>query len=102
MFVPVHRALIIPFDDNITTEDQNGIPFSFKDYFILVVRTGRIQRGIQHGIELDKKRGDIPATFESILQRLNVQTKDWIKKPQHFEKNYRTMFTPKPQRPNCA
>ena len=86
------------FDGNITANDQNGIPFSFKDYFILVATTGRIQRGI----ELDKKRGFIPATFEPILQRLNIQSKNWIRNTQHFEKNYRTVFSRKRQRPNAA
>ena len=83
-----------PFDGNITSSDQNGIPFSFKDYLTLVDTTGRIQR--------DDKRGFIPATFEPILQRLNIQAKDWIKNTQHFEENYRTVFARKRQRPNAA
>lgn len=86
------------FDGNITANEQSGIPFSFKDYLTLVDTTGRIQRGT----EPDKKRGFIPATFEPILQRLNIQAKDWIKNTQHFEKNYRTVFARKRQRPNAA
>ena len=82
------------FDGNITANEQSCIPFSFRDYLILVDTTGRIQR--------DDKRGFIPATFEPILQRLNIQAQDWIKNTQHFEKNYRTVFARKRQRPNAA
>ena len=60
--------------------------------------TSRIKRGTKP----DKKRGFTPATFEPILQRLNIQVKDWIRNMQHFEKNYRTVFVRKRQRGNAV
>lgn len=77
-----------------THRSKNGIPFAFKEYFLLVDTTGRIQR--------DDKRGFIPATFEPIHQRLNIQTDDWLDNTQSFEKNYRFMFGRKRHRSEAA
>ena len=75
---------LAPFDGNISSNPQNGIPFSFKDYLILVDTTGRIIR--------DDKRGFIPNTFEPILKRLNIDTNEWINNTQEFEKIYQRAF----------
>ena len=82
------------FDGNIKSQQQNGIPFAFKDYLLLVDTTGRIQR--------NDKRGFIPATLEPILQRLNIQIDDWINNSQNFEKNYRSRFALNRHRPIAA
>ena len=82
------------FDGNIKSGKQNGIPFGFNDYLLLVDTTGRIQR--------DDKRGFIPATFEPILQRLNIPFDDWIDNTQNFEKNYQSRFSRNPHRQKAA
>ena len=73
------------FDGNITSEIQTGIPFSFKDYLLLVDTTGRIQR--------ERKRGFIPATYDSILNRLNIDTDEWLFNTQKFEQIYHQRFS---------
>lgn len=76
-----------PFDGSIKGDTQTSIPFSFKDYLILIDTTGRIQR--------KGKRGFIPATFQPILPRLNIQPSEWLNNTQNFEKNYRTKLARK-------
>jgi len=75
---------LAPFDGNITENPQLGIPFSFKDYLILVDTTGRIQR---HG-----KRGFIPATFEPILARLQISQDTWLNNTRKFEEVFQRTF----------
>jgi len=75
---------LLCFDSNIRDGVQQGILFSFEDYLTLVDSTGR---HIRHD-----KRGAISATLAPILQRLNIDEKDWINNTSNFERNYRYTF----------
>lgn len=69
---------LLRFDDNTTSQEQHGIPFSLSDYLQLVDWTGRAIR--------DNKRGHIPNNLPPVLLRLNIAPKDWLINSQQFEK----------------
>ncbi|MFT7017062.1 MAG: hypothetical protein ACJAUT_000463 [Cellvibrionaceae bacterium] len=64
-------------ESNVKNSNQTGVLFSHADYLTLVDTTGRIQR--------QDKRGFISDTFLPILQRLAIDTDEWIENTQNFE-----------------
>ncbi len=62
---------LLPFIGNEPAHQPKGINFSLKDYLILVDETGQIIR--------DDKRGAISSSAETILNRLNIPSTNWVK-----------------------
>ncbi|ACJ29459.1 Conserved hypothetical protein [Shewanella piezotolerans WP3] len=62
---------LLPFIGNERVNQPKGIAFSLKDYLILVDETGRVIR--------DDKRGAISSSAETILNRLNIPSTNWVK-----------------------
>ncbi|WOT03963.1 transposase [Shewanella youngdeokensis] len=62
---------LLPFIGHEREHQPKGIAFMLSDYLELVDETGRIIR--------DDKRGAISANAESILNRLNIPTANWVK-----------------------
>ncbi|WOT03987.1 transposase [Shewanella youngdeokensis] len=62
---------LLPFIGHEREHQPKGIAFMLSDYLELVDETGRIIR--------DDKRGEISANAESILNRLNIPTANWVK-----------------------
>ena len=78
---PIPEAPLLAFDGMISDETtQPCIPFHFADYLELVDWTGRVIRA--------DKRGHIPAQLPPILQRLNIDPKQWLKASEHFERDF--------------
>ena len=73
-------AALMRFDGSSTTDIHSALPFTQEDYFTLVDVTGRSIR--------DDKKGHIFVQLAPILQRLGVQSKQWIHQVQHFGKSY--------------
>ena len=72
------------FEGNIKNEKQTGILFNAVDYLELVDYTGRI---VKRG-----KRGAINQLTPPILNRLNLNTDEWLARSCAFEKNYHRLF----------
>jgi len=85
---------LLPFAGNETFDIQHGISLSLKDYLELIDYTGRTI--------LNNKQGYIPATQPLILQRLHIDTTDWIKQATQFEACYQTRFSKHRQRTSKA
>ena len=64
--------------------NQNGVLVGHKDYLTLVDASGCIHR--------QEKRGFIPKTFRSILQRLAIDADEWIVNTQKFEAFFYQQF----------
>lgn len=62
---------LLPFIGNERVNQPKGIAFSIKDYLQLVDETGRVIR--------DDKRGAISSSAETILNRLNIPSTNWVK-----------------------
>jgi REP element-mobilizing transposase RayT len=75
---------LLHFDGAITQATQTGIPFSWEDYVVLVDWTGRVVR--------EDKRGAINNQLPPILERLNIETKAWIKNATQFEQQHKQQF----------
>jgi REP element-mobilizing transposase RayT len=75
---------LLHFDGAITQATQTGIPFSWEDYVVLVDWTGRVVR--------EDKRGAINNQLPPILERLNIETKAWIKNTTQFEQQHKQQF----------
>ncbi|ARN72648.1 transposase [Oceanicoccus sagamiensis] len=75
---------LLPFEGNITNDNQEGLLFSFTDYLELVDWTGR-------AIALNK-RGAIPSHLPNILKRLSVNHKTWLSSATRFEALHRHRF----------
>jgi len=58
-----------------------GLPYRLSDYLELLDWTGRIIR--------DDKRGAIPGNTPKILDRLNIEAKNWLHSAQHFERSFK-------------
>ena len=80
---------LLEFDGAAVESEQLGILFSLTDYLQLVDFTGRCIR--------DDKRGAIPNHLPPILQRLNLDAKDWFANATQFESRYRTRFSKRPK-----
>ncbi|MFT7009810.1 MAG: REP element-mobilizing transposase RayT [Colwellia sp.] len=68
---------LLPFTGNEHQQKPTGIRLSLQDYLILVDETGRILR--------DDKRGAIKGKTASILARLHISDKSWLKLTTEFE-----------------
>ena len=77
-------ACLARFEDVITASPQSGILYTLADYLHLVDWTGRAIR--------KDKRGAIGNKLPSILDRLGVDSDDWLMNSQHFERLFRQRF----------
>jgi len=62
------------------SKQQAGLPFRLLDYFTLVEWTGRCMR--------EDKRGAIPVHIKPLLERFNVNEKDWLAISFEFNRHY--------------
>ena len=68
---------------NTSDDGFTKIPFTLNDYLQLVDWTGR-------AVRLEKgKRGSIAKNLPPILQRLNIESKDWLRETQYFESRFK-------------
>jgi hypothetical protein len=74
------KTLLI-FAGNPRQSMPKGLPFKLTDYLELVDWTGRILR--------EDKRGAIAADAPPILERLNIETEQWLYLSQHFESPFK-------------
>jgi hypothetical protein len=74
---------LYPFAGNPRKDMSEGIPFQLTDYLELVDWTGRILR--------EDKRGAIPDYRPTILQRLNIDTRNWIYLSTSFESPFKNL-----------
>jgi hypothetical protein len=78
---PIPEAPLLTFNGIISNETtQSCIPFQFAGYLERVDWTGRVIRA--------DKRGHIPAQLPPILQRLNIDAKQWLNASEHFERDF--------------
>lgn len=78
---------MLPFEGNVTLNEQQGVLFSLYDYLELVDFTGRILR--------DDKRGAIALHQPPILKRLGIDRKTWLNNATAFENIYNKRFAKK-------
>jgi hypothetical protein len=83
-----------PFEGNLKSDKQGGVIFSYNDYLTLVDTTGRIQR--------QDKRGSIPSNFLPILERLRIESDEWIENTQKFEDIFYSKFYHQRNKRNTA
>jgi REP element-mobilizing transposase RayT len=74
---------LLPFVGNPRMPMPIGLPFDLKEYLQLLDWTGR---SIRLG-----KRGTIPNNVPTILERLNIGSKNWLYNASHFEESFRTV-----------
>ena len=75
------RPKLLPFTGNERRgQSPRGIPFPFKEYLELLDWTGRAIR--------DDKKGSIPKHIAPIMQRLNINEKEWLTNVQYFEHRF--------------
>jgi hypothetical protein len=74
---------LYPFAGNPRKDMPEGIPFQLTDYLELVDWTGRILR--------EDKRGAIPDNLPTILQRLNIDTRNWLYLSTSFESPFKNL-----------
>lgn len=75
---------LLHFDECISGQPQNSIPFTINDYLMLVDWTGRAVRG--------DKRGAITNTLPPILERLGIAPEGWINSSTCFETCYQRRY----------
>jgi REP element-mobilizing transposase RayT len=80
---------LLHFEGGITEHKQAGILFSERDYLQLVDYTGRMIRF--------NKRGAIPSHLPPILERLNLNQKQWLDNSTKFEQLFYRKFGRKRQ-----
>ena len=78
---PKQPRPLFPFVGYPRQDMPAGLPFRLQDYLELVDGTGRQIR--------TDKRGSIDQKTPPILERLNIDTDDWIYNTQHFESQFR-------------
>ncbi|MBS3805378.1 MAG: hypothetical protein KGY54_12575 [Oleiphilaceae bacterium] len=71
---------LLPFEENVKNEAQEGLIFHMTDYLELVDFTGRAI--------LPSKRGSIAEHHSPIPQRLGMETAEWLDLATGFEKQY--------------
>ncbi len=72
---------LLPFAENLTEKTSDlALPFSFADYLELVDWTGRAIR--------ENKRGSIPDNAPPILQRLRIDSTQWLKASASLEQHF--------------
>ncbi len=81
---PLIFVLTAHFEGAITDQKQTGILFSAQDYIQRVDYTGRMIR--------PDKRGAIPGHLPPILQRLNLNQKQWLENTTQFEHHFYRKF----------
>lgn len=79
-YVPQPKGLM-PFVGNPRNDMPKGLPFKVEDYLELVDWTGRILR--------EDKRGNIPADYPPILERLQIDPKHWLYMTKEFESSFK-------------
>jgi len=72
------------FEGDVTNQKQRGILFSIEDYMQLVDYTGRVIR--------PGKRGAIPHHLPPILDRLEIDQKEWLEYSTKFEQLFYHRF----------
>ena len=78
---PVSLKPLLQFEGAIKNEPQHGILFTLEDYLALVDYTGRMIR--------PGKRGHITEHTPPILQRLGLNSDEWLTEATQFETRYR-------------
>jgi hypothetical protein len=78
---PYQPKTLFPFVGNPRQLMPQGLPFKLEDYFELLDWTGRYLRS--------DKRGAIASHTPPILERLNIETKNWLYSAQHFERSFK-------------
>ena len=73
----------MPFVGNPRQNMQQGLPFKLTDYLELVELTGRVIR--------EDKRGHIENNLPPILQRLGIESEQWLKMTTSFEKSFKSL-----------
>lgn len=72
---------LMPFVGHPRQDMPKGLPFLLTDYLELVDWTGRIIR--------EDKRGSIPNDIPPILDRLQIEPKEWLYLSKHFESPFK-------------
>jgi hypothetical protein len=75
---------LLPFAGNPRTDMPAGIPFRLTDYHELVNWSGRILR--------EGKKGAIPAELPAILQRLQMDARNWCYLTRNFENTFKHLL----------
>ena len=76
--------LLLPFLPVANQHQESGIPCAWGDYLQLVDWTGNVVR--------EDKLGAITAAQPPILERLNIQPKNWLKHATEFEYYHPKVF----------
>jgi len=74
---------LMPFAGNPRQEMPFGLPFKLTDYLELVELTGRVIR--------EDKRGYIEKDLPPILQRLGINSENWIEMTRTFETSFKDL-----------
>lgn len=74
---------LMPFVGNPRKDMPQGLPFKLTDYLELVELTGRVIR--------EDKRGYIEHHQPPILQRLSIESEQWMKMTTSFEKQFKSL-----------
>jgi len=76
---------LTPFlgDEHLSKQTTEGIYFNEADYLTLVDVTGRLIR--------EDKRGHIPQELRPILQRLGINSANWVEAVEHYGRKYYLM-----------
>lgn len=74
---------LMPFIGNPREPMPKGLPFRLEDYLNLVDYTGRIIR--------DDKRGAISIDLPPILERLDIEPKQWLYMATQFESKFKSL-----------
>jgi REP element-mobilizing transposase RayT len=75
------RSGLLPFVGNTRQNMPKGLPWRLVDYLELVDWTGRAI--------LERKRYYIPETLPPVLERLQIDTQNWLYLTQHFESKFK-------------
>ena len=78
---------LLHFEGAAKANDKQGILFSLKDYLTLVDMTGRIIR--------EDKHGAISIHLPPILERLGLDSENWLENATQFEQRYSKKFARK-------
>jgi len=74
----------MPFAGNPREAMSKGLPFKLTDYIALIDLSGRIIR--------EDKSGFIDPILFSILQRLNIESEQWVYLINHFESKFKSFI----------
>ena len=83
-YLPEHQPKgLLAFAGNPREDMPDGLPFMLSDYLALVDWSGRIIR--------EDKRGDIPEHLPEILQRLDIDPRNWVYLTKNFEQPFKNL-----------